>query len=168
MARLKNRQKMLALKSNIDAAYVEEEKDVFEVPVDGDLKAGTMIFMKDCAACHSLEPIDPRPTRGPSLGLIYNRKAGSNTSFVTYSLDLITANFFWTPKNLYNFMGNTSSLLPKTSCKLSSHPIRSESDRADLLALFKDFTSEMIFNVRLKEVDKLGYNRYQTSLHTAK
>lgn len=47
-------------------------------------------------------------------------------------------------------MANTSTLLPKTSCKLSTHPLKSESDRADLLALFKDFTSEMMFNMRLK------------------
>jgi cytochrome c2 len=83
-------------------------------------------------------------------------------------MDLLTANFFWTPRNLYKFMGNTSLLLPKTSCRLSTHPLKNESDRADLLALFKDFTSELKFNMRLKEVEKGGYVRYQTTLHTMK
>lgn len=100
-----------------------------------------MVYMQNCASCHSLEAIDPRPSRGPSLGLIYNRKAGSNTSFETYGMDLLKANFYWTARNLYNFMGNTKLLLPKTNCWLATHPLRDESDRADLLALFKDFTS---------------------------
>lgn len=65
-------------------------------------------------------------------------------------------------------MGNTSLLLPKTSCKLSTHPLKSEADRADLLALFKEFTAEMMFNVRLKEVSRGGYDRFQTNLHTMK
>lgn len=95
------------------------------MPVDGDLKSGTMVFMKSCAACHSLEAIDPKPTKAPSLGLIYNRRAGSNTSFSTYTNDLITANFYWTPKNLFSFMGNTALLLPKTTCRLATQPLRS-------------------------------------------
>lgn len=56
-------------------------------------------------------------------------------------MDLLKANFYWTARNLYNFMGNTKLLLPKTNCWLATHPLRDESDRADLLALFKDFTS---------------------------
>jgi hypothetical protein len=65
-------------------------------------------------------------------------------------------------------MGNTSLLLPKTSCRLSVQPLKNEADRADLLALFREFTSEMIFNIRLKEVSKGGYDQYQTNLHTMK
>lgn len=81
-------------------------------------------------------------------------------------MDLLKANFHWTPRNLYNFMGNTKLLLPKTSCWLATHPLRDESDRADLLALFKDFTSELMFNMRLKQVEKHGYIRYQTDLNS--
>ncbi len=168
LARDKNRKKMLALKSTIDAAYVQEEKEQLEVPIDGDLKAGTMVFMKNCASCHSLEAVDPKPTKGPSLGLIYNRKAGSNASFPTYTHGLLSANFYWTPKNLFTFMGNAALLLPKTTCRLATHPLRSEGDRADLLAMFKEFTAEMIFNTRLKQVEQSGYDRYQTTLHTMK
>ena len=65
-------------------------------------------------------------------------------------------------------MGNSSLLLSRTSCKLSTHPIKSESERADLIALFKDFTSEMMFNTRLKQIDAHGYIHYQTSLNTMK
>ena len=83
-------------------------------------------------------------------------------------MDLLKANFYWTPKNLYNFMGDTSLLLPKTSCRLTTNPLRSEADRADLLAMFKEFTSETVFNMRLKEVNKLGYDRFQTNLYTTR
>jgi hypothetical protein len=34
--------------------------------------------------------------------------------------------------------------------------------------MFKEFTSEMMFNMRLKEVNQAGYDRYQTTLHTMK
>lgn len=54
MARYKNRKKMLALKGEIEDPYVEEEKDNLDVPVDGDLKAGSMVYMQNCASCHSL------------------------------------------------------------------------------------------------------------------
>jgi hypothetical protein len=63
-------------------------------------------------------------------------------------------------------MGDTTLLLPKTQCRLATRPLKSEADRADLLALFKDFTAELIFNMRLKEVSKGGYDRYQTTLCT--
>lgn len=54
MARYKNRKKMLALKGEIDDPYAEEEKGDSDVPVDGDLKAGSMVYMHNCASCHSL------------------------------------------------------------------------------------------------------------------
>lgn len=158
---------MLAYKATIDSPYVQD-KDDLDVPVDGSLKSGSMVFMKNCASCHSLQPIDPKPSKAPSLGLIYNRKVGSNPSFDIYSNHLLKANFFWTGKNLYNFMANTSSLVPKTNCKLASHPLKSEEDRADLLALFRDFTAEMTFNMRLKQIEAHGYIRYQTQLNTMK
>jgi cytochrome c2 len=53
---------------------------------------------------------------------------------------MLSANFFWTGRNLYNFMANTRSVLPKTNCKLSTNPITSEADRADLISLFRQFT----------------------------
>lgn len=75
--------------------------------------------------------------KGPSLGLIFNRKAGANTNYETYSLDLLKSTFYWSSKNLYNFMYDTKSLLPNTKCRLATKPLKSEEDRADLLALFK-------------------------------
>lgn len=79
--------KRLLLKRNVMDNYVadDREKDMMEVPVDGDVKKGSQVFMKNCANCHSMEMIDTSNRKGPSLGLIYGRKAGSNTSFTAYS-----------------------------------------------------------------------------------
>lgn len=79
--------------------------------------------MRHCSTCHSLEGIDPRPNKGPSLGLIFNRRAGSNMSYEQYSNQILKSGLFWTSKNLYKFMGNASSLFPKTTCKLRTHPL---------------------------------------------
>jgi cytochrome c2 len=109
-----------------------------------------MVFMKNCSQCHSLEAVDPKPKRGPSLGLIYNRRVGSNVDYEHYTNSMLKSAFFWSPLNLYKFMADPSSLVPKTTCGLSKHPLTSESERADLITMFREFTIEMTFNVRLK------------------
>lgn len=75
--------------------------------------------------------------RGPSLGLIYNRRAGSNTNYESYSDSMLKSTFFWSAKNLYKFMANTRSVIPDTRCWLQKHPLNSEEDRADLITLFR-------------------------------
>lgn len=158
----------MKLKSELQPYAKDDDRDIEEVPVDGEVKAGTMVFMKNCSTCHSLEAVDVRPMKGPPLGLIYNRKVGSNTNYELYSNEVMTASFYWTPRNLYNFMGNAASLLPFSKCKLWKSPLQSEADRADLINLFREFTTELAFNVRLKEIQSKGYNNFQTNLHAAK
>lgn len=99
-----------------------------------------MIFTKHCSVCHTLEAIDPKPQKGPPLGLVYNRRAGSNLSFDGYTDKLLQSTFFWTPTNLYRFMANPTSLVPTTTCRLAKHPLTSEEDRADLITMFREFT----------------------------
>ena len=43
---------------------------------------------------------------GPSLGLIYNKKMGSDPFYTRYSNIMIEANLFWTEKNLFKFLKN--------------------------------------------------------------
>lgn len=62
-------------------------------------------------------------------------------------------------------MDNPSNLVPKTTCDLLKNPLRSEQDRADLIAMFREYTSQMIFNVRMKEIQRVGYTVYQSNLH---
>ena len=75
------RKKALALKSEIRGSYTEDDRQAEDIPVDGELKSGTMVFMKHCSMCHSLEAVDPKPMKGPSLGLIYSRRVGSNSGY---------------------------------------------------------------------------------------
>ena len=106
--------------------------------------------MKNCANCHSLEGVDPKPMKGPSLGVIYNRRVGSNPNYDYYTDNMLKSTFFWSPLNLYRFMADARSLVPKTSCFLAKKALTSESDRADLITMFREFTPEVSFNMRLK------------------
>ena len=84
-----------------------------------------MLFMKHCAHCHSLDGVDGKIMKGPSLGVIYNRRVGSNTGYEHYTENMLKSTFFWTPRNLYRFMANPNSLVPKTSCRLAKKPLTS-------------------------------------------
>jgi len=44
-----------------------------------------MVYMQTCFGCHSLEAVDPKPKKAPSLGLIFNRRIGSNPSYPNYT-----------------------------------------------------------------------------------
>jgi hypothetical protein len=112
--------------------------------------------------------MDGTEKRGPPLGLIFNRRAGSHTLFSFYSTELLAASFHWTARNLYCFMGNPTSLFKNSTCRLQKSPLVSEEDRADLITLFREFTNEMSFNVRLKEIQRKGYDYYQTQLHATR
>ena len=41
--------------------------------------------MKNCAGCHSIEGVDSKPMKGPNLGVIYNRRVGSNSNYENYT-----------------------------------------------------------------------------------
>ena len=84
-----------------------------------------MVFMKYCSQCHSLEGVDGKIMKGPNLGLIYNRRVGSNANYDTYTDNMLKSSLFWTPLNLYRFMANANSVIPKTSCKLAKSPLTS-------------------------------------------
>jgi cytochrome c2 len=100
-------------------------------------KAAQWSIPNSARACHTLDAIDPKPHKGPSLGLIYNKRAGSNMNFHDYTDQLIKSTFFWSPLNLYRFMADPESLVPKTTCWLAKHPLTSEEDRADLITMFR-------------------------------
>ena len=76
---------------SLKAKYTaDKEVEELEVPVDGELERGSKIFMINCAGCHSLEPSSGSSSKlGPALGLIYNRKAGSDSSYEAYSDKLV-------------------------------------------------------------------------------
>ena len=111
-----------------------------------------MVFTKNCLSCHSLEVDDVRQKIGPSLGLVYNRKAGSHLNYPNYTKSMLNAEIYWSPLNLYRFMADPESMVKGTRCGLISRPIKSEEDRADLITLLREFTAEVALNYKLKVI----------------
>ena len=64
---------------------------------DGDAALGARAF-RACAACHSVEA--NRNMTGPSLADIWNRKAGSVSSFPRYSEAMKSSDVIWDEKTL--------------------------------------------------------------------
>ena len=123
--KIKRRRRTQALKGEVMDAYAEDDRSSDVVPVDGELKAGTIIYSQNCYSCHSLDVVDKRPMKGPPLGIIYNRRAGSNINFLKYSEGLVKAEFFWSPLNLYKYMADPTSMVPGTTCGLVARPVTS-------------------------------------------
>jgi cytochrome c2 len=99
--------------------------------VDGELERGSRVFMAGCAGCHGLEHISVERKVGPSLGLVYNRKAGSDVFYKAYSDALTKSSIYWTSKNLFRFMYNPKIFIKGVGCGGLS--LKSEEDRADLI-----------------------------------
>jgi len=89
-----------------------------------------------CAACHSLQP--DQSMTGPSLAGLWNRKAGSLTSFSRYSSALQSANIVWDDKTLDEWINDPQHLVPGNEMTFAG--IKDARERADLLGFLKDAT----------------------------
>ena len=79
-------------RKSITDLYQQEKLDV-TVPVDGEIERGSQVYMVNCAGCHSLEiGSGSSHSKGPALGLIYNRKVGSDKDYESYSEAMINSN----------------------------------------------------------------------------
>jgi cytochrome c2 len=87
--------------------------------------------MMHCAKCHGLEHLSNEKKIGPSLGLMFNRKAGSDLSYRNYSHVLANSKIYWTANNLFRFMYNPTVFIMGIKC--SGFTLKSEEDRADLI-----------------------------------
>ena len=68
---------------------------------DANVDAGMWVFVKDCSACHSLQPDENR--LGPTLAGINGREAGSLDGF-NYSDGLAAESFTWTDALLAEYL----------------------------------------------------------------
>ena len=71
---------------------------------------GRALFLKNCAACHTLAFEEPR-RQGPPLAKIIGRKAGSIENF-PYSDGLKAAQWVWSVDNLGSWLENPQSVVP--------------------------------------------------------
>ena len=102
---------------------------------DGNSARGRRIFSA-CAACHSLQP--DRNMTGPSLADVWNRKAGSLSSFSRYSDALKGSNIVWNDKTLDEWISDPQHFVPGN--QMTFDGIKDAQPRADLLAFLKEAT----------------------------
>jgi cytochrome c len=102
---------------------------------EGNPTRGQRVFGA-CAMCHSLEP-DQNMT-GPSLANIWNRKAGSLSSFDRYSSALKSADVVWDDKTLDEWIADPQRVAPGNEMTFAG--IKETQQRTDLLAFLKEAT----------------------------
>ncbi|MGH7485142.1 MAG: c-type cytochrome, partial [bacterium] len=104
---------------------------------DGDPAQGQRVFGV-CATCHSLQP-DQNMT-GPSLADLWNRKAGSLSSFSRYSAPLKNSHFEWNDKTLDAWIKDPQHMVPGNTMTFPG--IKDAKQRADLLAFLRQATQK--------------------------
>lgn len=102
---------------------------------DGNAARGQRVFGA-CAACHSLEP--NRNMTGPSLGELWNRKAGSLPSFMRYSPAVKSSGVVWNNETLDEWITDPQHLIPGNVMTFAG--IKNSQQRTDLLAFLKQAT----------------------------
>jgi cytochrome c len=102
---------------------------------EGNPDRGQRVF-NACAACHSLE--QNRNMTGPSLAELWNRKAGSLSSFPRYSPALKSSGVVWNDKTLNDWIKNPQRVIPDND--MTFQGIENDQQRADLLVYLKQAT----------------------------
>src|SRR5579863_3908629 len=98
----------------------------------GDAQRGAALY-RACAPCHSLAPGENMT--GPSLAGLWDRKAGSLSSFDRYSPALKSAGLVWDEKSLDAWLKSPQSLIPQNRMTFPGMPDAAQ--RADLIAFLK-------------------------------
>jgi cytochrome c len=104
---------------------------------DGDAGRGQQLYLRACAACHSLKP-DTNMT-GPSLAGLFGRKAGSLSSFSRYSPAMKAAQHVWDDGTLDTWLTDPAAMIPGN--RMTFPGIKDARAREDLLAFLKDRTA---------------------------
>jgi cytochrome c len=102
---------------------------------EGNPARGQRVFGA-CAACHSLEP--NRSMTGPSLAELWQRRAGSLSSFPRYSPALKSSGMVWNDQTLDIWLQNPAHFIPGNT--MTFRGIAETQQRADLLAFLKEAT----------------------------
>jgi len=100
---------------------------------DGDATLGARAF-RACAACHSVEA--NRNMTGPSLADIWNRKAGSVSSFPRYSEAMKSSDVIWDEKTLDRYLENPAQFMPGNHMTFPGVP--DEKTRKSIIAFLKE------------------------------
>jgi cytochrome c len=98
----------------------------------GDPANGAKTF-RACAACHSTRAGEHMT--GPSLGKIWQQKAGTVEGFQRYSDAMKKANLVWTEQALDKWLADPQKLIPGTSMTFPG--LRESKARQDVIAYLK-------------------------------
>ncbi|MBI1265620.1 MAG: c-type cytochrome [Alphaproteobacteria bacterium] len=98
----------------------------------GDPAAGRRVFVR-CQTCHVIEEGVNRV--GPSLYGIFGRTAGTVEGF-RYSTANAESGVVWDAENMFEYLENPRAFIPGTIMAFPG--IRSEQERADVIAYIKD------------------------------
>ena len=135
---------------------------------EDDVALGARAF-RACAACHSVEA--NRNMTGPSLADIWNRKAGSVSSFPRYSEAIKSSDVIWNEKTLDGYLENPAQFLPGNHMTFPGVP--DEKTRKSIIAFLKqagDKTAENLANRQTSQAQTggmPGMQRPVPSLKTA-
>jgi cytochrome c len=99
---------------------------------EGDAALGARAF-RACAACHSVEA--NRNMTGPSLADVWNRKAGSLSSFPRYSDAMKSSGIIWTDEALDGYLKNPAEFMPGNHMTFAGVP--DDKARTDIIAFLK-------------------------------
>ena len=99
---------------------------------EDDAALGARAF-RACAACHSVEA--NRNMTGPSLAQVWNRKAGSLSSFPRYSDAMKSSGVIWDDKTLDGYLKNPAQFMPGNHMTFPGVP--DEKMRAGIIAFLK-------------------------------
>jgi len=99
---------------------------------EDDVALGARAF-RACAACHSVEA--NRNMTGPSLADIWNRKAGSVSSFPRYSDAMKSSDVIWNEKTLDGYLENPAQFMPGNHMTFPGIP--DEKVRKGIIAFLK-------------------------------
>ena len=102
------------------------------VSQEGDAALGARAF-RACAACHSVEA--NRNMTGPSLAEIWERKAGSVSSFSGYSDAMKSSDVIWNEKTLDGYLENPAQFMPGNHMTFPGIP--DEKVRKGIIAFLK-------------------------------
>ncbi len=124
-----------------------DDSDFKEVPVDGEVYLGSRVYMVNCASCHALETVTNTVDNGPSLGMIFNRKVATDLNFYNYSNAAIAKSFYWSTKNLFNFIPSN----PILRCSLRKKRLQ---DRTFLIGLRTPLRRQLVEKRKKKKKKK--------------
>jgi cytochrome c len=113
---------------------------------EGDAALGARAF-RACAACHSTEA--NRNMTGPSLADIWNRKAGTLSSFSRYSEAMKSSDVIWNEKTLDGYLKNPAQFVPGNHMTFPGVP--DEKTRKSIIAFLRQAGDKSPGNIAERE-----------------